>query len=77
MAKQMRMFKEADGPLATACDHFIDERDRLEAAKQQMESASEGLLQQLRAHNKSSVKHAGRIFSIRVIEAKERIAVRE
>lgn len=75
--KQGTLFPETDSALAKACDAMLDARDALEKATQGRIDAQVDLIEQMHKSKRQSVKHNGRTFSIRQVEAREAIAIRE
>lgn len=76
MVQQM-LFAEKDSPLAVACDKFLECRDGLEAAKQALETGKANLVLELEKARRTSVKHGGRVFSMRQTDPKVSITVKE
>lgn len=77
--KQLMMLEvlEKDSDLAKACDGYIDARDGLEKAKEGLEAARNALVVQMDKVRRTSIKHAGRIFTLRQTDPRVSITVKE
>ncbi len=77
--KQLMLFEvtEHDSSLAKACDQFLEARDGLEQAKEAVEAARNLLVVEMEKVRRTSVKHSGRIFTLRQTDPKVSITVKE
>lgn len=75
--KQQVMFTEADTPLAKACDELIDARDEKEKASESYEVAQSKVVELMQAQARKTLKHRGRLFSLRETDPKVSVAIKE
>ena len=75
--KQSDAFPEANSTLGKACDEYEAAKDGVEDAKKRLEHRMQAVIVAMRTVNKFSVKHQGKIFSVKTTEAKTRITIRE
>ena len=71
------MFPEADTPLAKACDALVDAKGSREKAKEAYAEAVSKVYDLMLAQRKKTVKHGGKLFSIRASDPKVSVTIKE
>ena len=71
------MFPEADTPMAKACDALVDAKGAREKAKEACVEAVSEVADLMLAQGKKTVKHRGRLFSIRESNTKVSVTIKE
>lgn len=75
--RQEMLFAEKDSAIAKACDALLDARDAAEAGKTALEAAQVVVIEELRTLERVTIKHNGRVFSIRESSPKTTVAIKE